>query len=585
MPAPASARNQVWIPILMVLMAAMLLAVRWEEPMEPAAPKVAERIESELEEAELDSLAAASLPSPVVKREEIVPARVEEAGYGVPMDTRVRVGIELTTREEVAGHPPQDCEGWTITVQTWTEETLEVEHHTTTVDGDGVATMVFQENVHVDWVACTPPESSGYAHAIVEDHENVHAGEHYQALVFLDKPIGASGRVVDEQGFGVGGAVVHVYSIGNMPSPAAWYPGSRKTTTDGSGYFQFPRLPFGQWGAAVEPHPWWAIDPMYGDEDHGKGAVDLRSEFDPMGFGELTVRRQSTTVLRVVDAGGRPMPGVWGYFMPGDHATGEAWEDYSMDFVTDSEGAARFSTPGGRWRADLDLTYLSLEEHELDPIYFHSGDREVHFRLPIEVGKVEGRLVFPDGRPAAYADLTLQIGTQEDHMFEESWADARGMFRFTNIDASLPLHLTAASNNDIHPFISRSWEVRANTEPLELTVLPGLPTLLRLIPEGGDFSEMFAAVDITAWCPIGEDGEPVGPWVEVLNPYVVMVPESGLIQLPPMAPGRLRCSFEVRVGSADFVFFGEEQLQLAPWSTFEVQVGLKGQEVPIDLRR
>ena len=416
---------------------------------------------------ELDAAPPTQIEGPAdgVAREEMVdPVASMEAnlqlGYAPERDILVRA--ELTMIDGEQGHPPKDCEGWTVSAQTWISETGEIARFEAVSDKKGIAEFHFPDFIHVDWLLCVPPEGSGFAVSFYEGHDDLGPDDDYHVLLPMVPAKGAYGHVQDQEGRPVAGAVVHAFDEGWTYGLNDWTPGYLTTETDGNGRFAFEQLPPGTWVFAVEPEQWLMMHPVLERQREGSGEAVIRADATEDAYvGILQVVPMVAVELTMLGSNGVPAVGASLYLEP---KTLDDWfvkdlvdanmseeekveamfssdsrnlsDDlpYSFYFLSDREGKVRLRLLRGRYDMMVSTLPGMMEGDENPPMEFHTDQGNLVYRFQAPLSELGGTVLSRDGAPIRGASIGLQWRTGED-----SWDDldrdshASGRFLFQSV--------------------------------------------------------------------------------------------------------------------------------------------------------
>jgi hypothetical protein len=634
---PGTAVKAFALPLLMILMVVIWLVVRGPAPQgdqsdtDVTATTASTGTTEDVADLPGGAVSAASdgKTEAAVKRETL--ASPADVGGDPVGPRRVKVRAELTLTEGRQGFPPPGCAGWEVVAQSWIEETGEVERFTAVADEHGIAEFIFPDFVHIDWVVCLPPHDSGFGLAVVEEHEDIRAGDDYLVLLPMRKGNTAVGKVVDWDGDPVPAATVHLYWESGSFGLGDWTPGFLSTRTDAAGRFRFDQLSPAQWVVAVEPDDWMMFDPGFEQQDEGRGYVDIEYDYgpesempppDPYDFGTLGVVPIDSLELEVTDSAGLPLVGQWVVLQPlgfDEPRFGRAvepdldeeqeellrflheqdatalpgfgsiyWEDDTTWLSTGRSGTVMLRLPAGRWRLDLDETeVLGLRPDDLPPLIFHTREGKLSYRVPLRIGSFEGRLRRPDGRGTGSALMTLEAvsGGGQGDRYDCTVTDD-GRFSFPRVVLGSYYTLRAWPTLDCPDFFTADWTVLASPGDTihEFLVTTGASTTLQFEALGATFDDCRAMLRPLGFHPgPGTSPTAVDDWWASFSRRTFRL-DKDYVVLRAAPPGELDFSIDVRTGSGRWDPHGRPGEGMRPWGRYSARIGVPGQKYVIDLR-
>ena len=448
--------------------------------------------------------------SDAIERTEFVDpviAMTENVALGYAPERDIIVRAELTRVDGERSHPPKGCEGWTVVAQTWISETGEIARFEAVSDKKGIAEFHFPDFIHVDWVMCLPPEGSGYAVGFYEGHDDLGPDDDYLALLHMQPAKGAFGRVRDQQGRAVAGAVVHAFDDGWTYGLGDWTPGFLTTTTDANGRFEFPQLSPATWVFAVEPEQWLMIEPVLGHQHESFGLAEIRQDTEEaLDVGILVVVPMVAVELTLLGSNGAPAVGADLFLDPltlDDWAPGkvadanltpeeqseaifssqstDALDDlpYSFHFASDREGKVKLRLLRGRYNMMVDALPGMEHGDENPDMDFHTDQGSLVYRFQAPLGELHGIVRGTDGSPMydATVDLSWRSG-EEDWDGDDRSCDANGAFVFQSVRIGGDFTLSVWSGHDQWLPFTRSLSNQDFVGDLELVLQPAEKLLL-----------------------------------------------------------------------------------------------------------
>ncbi|MCP4092803.1 MAG: carboxypeptidase regulatory-like domain-containing protein [Planctomycetes bacterium] len=527
---------------------------------------------------------------------------------------RVMVRAELTTVYSEQGHAPKNCKGWTVTAQSWIEETAQVERYTAVANRHGVAEFQFPDYVHIDWVRCVPPAGSGYGIAYLEDHEDIYAGDHYLALLHVLPKRSAVGRVMDWSNQPLAGVEVHAFGEFGDNGLEEWTPGLATTTTDSNGRFEFQQLTVGDWNFSVLPERWMMYEPELGNQGEGFGNVFIDEDVAGVAdAGTLRVMPMTTVELQVVDRRGEPAPGVSGYVKiqhfdsPRLRNPDEDWIDEEeeegapfnpnaklewpyggISFITDQNGQATLRIAHGQWVIEFDAFIGDFPGiYELPKLEFHADVGKLFYSLPVAVGSLKARVVLENQRPAVGAYVALAYEEEGDIYEMEQECAADGSFEFTALDLSTAYTMQVYPDLDGNSvmFYPQTWAIDPEADRgRDFVVKSAKQTKLRLnrIDGNRSFEKINARIDLTNW-EAGDTSFDLadGTWWQEAELWSHEATSKRNLQLPPMPEGFATLEMKVAQPTGSWNKYGYSRVRMESIQTWRIKV--EGSTVPLDV--
>jgi hypothetical protein len=500
--------------------------------------------------------AAAGDPGALTREKVAAPASADGAGPDeshVAEPVHLRVQLQIVNEQGDWGAPP-GCQGWRVQAQTWVAEPRGIVTHEAFANAKGIAEFVFPDEVHVDWVACQPPNPRwGFTYS--EQHQDIGGGTFAEWTLPLADAGCAFGLVLNAQEQPVAGAVVHAFNPQWTYGFDDWTPGFLIATTGVDGRYRFPALAAGPWVFAVEPRQWLQYQPPLGSGSEGADRAEI-SAGNASEVGTLRVVAADGIAIEVVDATGQPVQQAHVWAQPltfadaalgtpvlevsadssGDpilerFLAGENWEawtaaqdepdagpvaDYwaneSMSRPTDAKGVARFSLPAGVWRFGCYHEQLSDEELERTTIETRVPGPSVRITLPFRLRSFSARLVHEDGQPASGANLSLIMIDGSSSLYAETGDDGR--FTFSAAPATGTWRLDAWAANSV----ASTWTLDLSQDPGGDFYLPRrAPILLQLrTPAGAPLVQENGSLIVR---PLQWDMPPAPPGARTGHPY------------------------------------------------------------------
>ena len=344
---------------------------------------------------------------------------------------RTKLVLDDGSKVSFAGHK--------VTAQSWIRETEEIFHHEAFANEEGIAEIIFEGFVHIDYLRYDPPQGSGLALAVEEYHIDLSPGSTFEETLTIGPGGVLDGRVLRDDGAPAAGVLVHAYHSGLWTDVENWEPGLAEAITDASGRYVFPSLPPGEWGVAVKPEGWLQVDPSIEDPEDGFARQEVR-------VGERTTAPDFRVAplhrfrLVVLDQGGDPVPNLRlsltptlihspslsvragstrgnsaiESFIRGEAAAGRrpdagvTWPYGSLRWTTNDQGELSCFAVRGSWDATfstpLDRSRSSANHHRMT-LEVPTSDRTI--RLPQSLWDLQGRVVDLDGDPISRAKARL----------------------------------------------------------------------------------------------------------------------------------------------------------------------------------
>lgn len=439
----------------------------------------------------------------------------------------VRVRAELRLEENQPGSAPNDVEGWTVVVQTWDDANATTPRFESMVNQQGIAELEFPGDVHIDWVSCLPPAGSGFGFSFVEEHQDLRLGDDYLAVLPLEPSRTAFGKVLDQDGRPVAGAIVHAFDENWTYGLSDWTPGFLQTKTNSQGRFEFPQLRNGNWVFAVEPSDWLMVNPMYGHQQNYEGAaVFSEEEQGPIDVGTLQVVPLSTVHALVTDLKGTPIPGAVlfvepltydaNYLIPTaydlekmeEHAREQTDAfinvgDYREFFTADDAGKITLRLVAGRWQAwAAPLPGMDSNEIKTPHLEFHTQDGVLNYKLPVLTISISGAVSGTDGSsPPAEVRFAWKGKDYEDYV--ELMTDADGRFEIVGTHAEGGYEVRAWPEST--GWLPQQWNFPMEElgAPLDLVLEPGASLSLRFqnMQEEPN-NARYGIVRLESWTPL-----------------------------------------------------------------------------------
>ncbi len=546
------------------------------------------------------------------------------------------VRAELTTVESESGHPPPGCDGWEVIATTLRYRTNEYSHHSARSDASGVAEFHFDEQVHLMQVKCVPPADSALAAAWNDDQLILEVGDDHDLLIHLSDCYAAGGKVIDLDGEPVANAIVHATPYGNGSGLVDWRPGLLTTLTDNGGDFHFDQLHKGVWVASVEPSAWLMINPILEEQDYVNGIVSFWDSpvgegSRPWDFGTLQVLVINPTTLTVVDSDDRPAAGLYGYVEPllfndarliktpssdknrtvipmemaafmadtdgqgapapetlmaADFGVVDGWPYDDVWFLTDSKGQASLPLPEGKWRLHVLPPDGFINADEMPAVEFSTGSGNLFYRLPARVGKVSGRLILRDGRPATYADLYLETEALDGSKLDYGSISRKdGYFEFPALEIGNSFTLNAVPDERYCNFIAREWQLDASADDSDrvYVVDEGLTTSVRFTSAAHDLEAGNFRLQARSWTDgnsaLTEHGQ---PWWNQLQHQLINITDKPVV-LPMLPAGTVEFAVLADVGTGAYTDRGFPITKRVEWMRIDIEIGVAGQKFELDL--
>lgn len=454
--APGSAAGRVWLPLFLLL--TILVVVVWpaddDAPSKPPGTPIAE---------ENLPLAAAPLQaqpmeaSAEVERKELSSEELGGLDPEVPPEQQLAVRVWISTQEEDRPVvPPKDAEEWTAVAQTWLRDTNETFRFEVPFTRQGVASFIFLEDTHVDWVAAVPPKSSKYGMMTYEGHDEYQPGDQGRHFFTLGPGGTLTGRVIDHLGNPIGGVPLDL--MHGEGASLDFTPGFTTVFSQNDGRFEFGPLQSDRlWTVAVPPGDYLMLKPTYEQNSGGHGAGHIPRNGGTVSVGTLQVMPGSTVTLDVLDSQGVGVPAVYvsveplryeGSFLrqplhpdsqkefkidllSSDSTSAQkrkhreaqearekqariGHEDPYVDsyaFRTNRAGRTQLHLPPGEYRLHLG-NYPGQGEDDDLTLDFSTRQPHLYMTIPSTLGTIRGRLLDETDQPMPYARLWL--GSSDD---------------------------------------------------------------------------------------------------------------------------------------------------------------------------
>jgi len=489
----------------------------------------------ELESAsDLDMPAAGKTSEGVVERTEVDPAvgsGLEDIAEAEGAMDPVLVRAEIRLEKDEEGSAPENVEGWTVVIQTWDSLSATTPRFESTCNAQGIAEFEFPGDVHIDWVSCLPPEGAGYGLSFLEQHSDLTEGDAYLAILPLSPARLAYGKVVDQNGRPIAGAIVHAYEGNWTYGLNEWVPGFMTATTSLNGRFEFAQLYEGEnWAFAVEPETWLMVHPTHGNQREFLGTVNFEeNEPGPADIGELQCVPLNTVEVDLVDVAGLPIsygklmvePITYdaSYLLPTSHdqevlqLEGQELDadlinvgDYRESFSADEFGRVKLKLVPGLWKMWMEsLPGMSHETSKTPVVEFHTREALVRYPLPVRLQKISGQIFASDGSHP-YAEISFIWTGRSDVEELDLETEAYGKFEFMGVIP--PDGYDVRVWPESAALLPNKWHFSATDleSPLHLTLEAGATLSMRFTQMREEpTSASFGILRLESWTPENQE--------------------------------------------------------------------------------
>lgn len=258
--------------------------------------------------------------------------------------------------------------------------------------------------------------------------------------VVLENGSRVTGRVANEEGEGVAGAVVSI-----RPSDSALPPGlsGQTVTTGASGSFTLGELPPGKFALSASARGYVAAESRVIDIRKGEHLADVA----------LTLRRGSVIEGLVLAPDGGPAAGA--RVTVRGRVTPERMLDLEIAGSARADGEGRYRLEGVRPGPQTVVANDERYARAVREVNVQPGANRLDFRLA-EGATLAGRVVDAVGTPVSGANVSLGIARAD-------LTDASGAFRFTGLE---PGSHTVTARKD--GYSSARQEVRVAAQPVAI---------------------------------------------------------------------------------------------------------------------